>query len=74
MAARGMGRPPHPEGEALSERITARVRPTEKAEIQAAAEASGTTMAEWLREVALSAARRRIKRKTARRRKGSKPV
>ncbi len=69
MAAKEMGRPRFPKGEALSERITARVRPREKEEIQIAADAAGMSMAQWLREVALSAARRRRSKKKARRRK-----
>lgn len=58
MAAKGMGRPRFPEGEALSERVTTRFRPKELADVQAAADEAGVSIAEWLRRVALAAARR----------------
>lgn len=70
MAAKDMGRPKFPKGEALTQRVTTRFRPDEKAEVKAAADAAGLSVAEWLRQVALQAARRkRAPKKKARRRK-----
>ena len=62
MAAKERGRPRFPEGEALSKRVTTRFRPSEADEVKAAAEDAGLSVAEWLRRVALAAARRRARR------------
>lgn len=69
---RPRGRQPLPEGEALSKQITCRVRPTEEASMRAAAEAKGLSLAEWMRQVLMGAAKRaggKASKKKSRRRK-----
>lgn len=71
-AKRSRGRQPLPKGEALDRQITCRVRATEEAEMKAAAEAKGLSLAAWMRQVLKGAARRassRSSKKKTRRRK-----
>lgn len=53
-----MGRPKLPKGERKSGLIEIRVSGPEQAAMEAAAETTGLKLSEWLRELALRAARR----------------
>lgn len=55
---RGRGRPPIPESERRGNYPTVPLSDGELAEIQAAAERSGSMLATWMRDVLLRAARR----------------
>jgi len=53
-----MARPKLPKGERKSSRIEIRVSGPEQTAMEAAAESAGLKLSEWLRDVALKAARR----------------
>ena len=53
-----MGRPRLPKGEKKSGRIEIRVSATEQASMEAAASKAELALSEWLRDVALKAAKR----------------
>jgi uncharacterized protein (DUF1778 family) len=60
--SRGPGRPALPEGEGKEKMTGFRARPDERASIERAAEIAGLTLSEWLRQRAVAAAQREIKR------------
>lgn len=56
MAAKKMGRPPKPRGEAKAEVLTLRLTKDERKATEAAAKRAGVPVSEWARRVIISAA------------------